>query len=162
GPPHFGSPGLPPRMRLPISSPGRLAFMPAHSWYEGIDHDLGLSCWPSAGHDQPGGHGPAVAQRAPRRARRPGADRTVARGAAARELTGRWREVARGRGGRTGVGSTSRPRQCEDLNLDPRHTLAALLSYPFEVVRLSAYWDRVEPSPGKFDPSELDWQLDAA
>ena len=40
--------------------------------------------------------------------------------------------------------------------------LNALLAHPFAMVRLSAYWDRIEPSPGHCDTSELDWQLDAA
>jgi hypothetical protein len=83
-------------------------------------------------------------------------------GPAERGLTDRWREVPVGRRGGTRLGISFRPRQCEDLNLDARTTLTTLLSYPFELVRLSAYWDRVEPSPGEFDPSEMDWQLDAA
>ena len=37
-----------------------------------------------------------------------------------------------------------------------------MLGYPFEVVRLSAYWNRIEVEPGHCDTSELDWQLDAA
>ncbi|HVT67310.1 MAG TPA: beta-galactosidase, partial [Trebonia sp.] len=37
-----------------------------------------------------------------------------------------------------------------------------LLGYPFELLRLGAYWDRIEPEPGRFDPGELDWQVDAA
>lgn len=83
-------------------------------------------------------------------------------GPADRELTERWRQVPIGRRGDTRLGISFRPRQCEDLNLDPRQTLTALLSYPFDLVRLSAYWDRIEPFPGGFDPAELDWQLDAA
>lgn len=79
-----------------------------------------------------------------------------------RQLTAQWRQVPVGQRGDTQLGISFRPRQCEDFNLDPRQTLATLLSYPFDLVRLSAYWDRMEPAPGEFDPAELDWQLDAA
>jgi hypothetical protein len=60
------------------------------------------------------------------------------------------------------LGISFRPRQAEAFDLDPRESLNAMLSYPFAVVRLSAYWDRIEPEPGHCDTSELDWQLDAA
>jgi len=83
-------------------------------------------------------------------------------GPAARRPTGRWRRVPVGRRGDTVLGISFRPRQCEDFNLDPRQTLSSLLSYPFDLVRLGAYWDRIEPVPGKFDAAEVDWQLDAA
>src|SRR5207247_10604521 len=48
------------------------------------------------------------------------------------------------------------------LGLDARSTLGELLAYPFQVVRLGAYWNRVEPRPGRFDAGELDWQVEAA
>ena len=83
-------------------------------------------------------------------------------GHAARVLTQKWRQVPVGRRGDTQLGISFRPRQCEDFNLDPRQTLTTLLSYPFDLVRVSAYWDRIEPAPGTFDPTELDWQLEAA
>jgi Beta-galactosidase len=37
-----------------------------------------------------------------------------------------------------------------------------MLAYPFQLVRLGAYWSRIERRPGDFDPSELDWQVDAS
>jgi hypothetical protein len=40
--------------------------------------------------------------------------------------------------------------------------LLALLAYPFQLVRLSAYWNRIEPAAGAFDTAELDWQVEAA
>ena len=40
--------------------------------------------------------------------------------------------------------------------------LDALLAYPFQLIRLGAYWNRIEPAPGAFSPDELDWQIDAA
>lgn len=64
--------------------------------------------------------------------------------------------------GQVGLGTSFHPRQAEALGLDVRKTLAALLPHPFRVIRLPAYWDRMEPTPGGFDTSELDWQLDQA
>jgi hypothetical protein len=60
------------------------------------------------------------------------------------------------------LGISFRPLQAESLGLEPRAALASLLAYPFPLVRLAAYWDRMEPEPGRFDPSMLDWQIDAA
>ena len=65
-------------------------------------------------------------------------------------------------GGPTLLGISFRPRQAEELGLAPRAALAALLRYPFELIRLAAYWNRMEPAPGVFDPAELDWQVNAA
>ncbi|GAB3930171.1 hypothetical protein GCM10029976_031310 [Kribbella albertanoniae] len=83
-------------------------------------------------------------------------------GPAGRPLTERWRsqrvEPSKG----TQLGLSFRPRQCEDLSLDPQETLRALLPYPFDILRLAAYWDRITPTPGVLDHSELDWQLDEA
>lgn len=84
-------------------------------------------------------------------------------GPTSRPLTGRWRRTpvppARG----TRLGLSFRPRQCEDLDLDPKQTLTCLLDLPFEVIRLAAYWDRIAPKPsGVRDHAELDWQLEAA
>jgi hypothetical protein len=41
-------------------------------------------------------------------------------------------------------------------------TLTALLGYPFHVIRLGAYWNRIESGPGRFDTGELDRQVNAA
>ena len=79
-----------------------------------------------------------------------------------RRGTGRWRQAPVEPGGRALLGISFRPRQAEAFGLDPRDSLKALLGYPFAVARLSAYWNRVEPAPGRFDTSELDWQVDAA
>ena len=32
---------------------------------------------------------------------------------------------------------------------------------PYQVIRLGAYWNQIEPEPGTFDPGELDWQVEA-
>jgi Beta-galactosidase len=36
------------------------------------------------------------------------------------------------------------------------------LTYPYQLIRLGAYWNRMEPEPGVFYTDELDWQVDAA
>lgn len=64
--------------------------------------------------------------------------------------------------GRTELGISFRPLQAEALGLDPEVTLRALLAYPFHLVRLAAYWSRVETAPGRFDASELDRQMELA
>jgi hypothetical protein len=48
------------------------------------------------------------------------------------------------------------------MGLDARATLSELLANPFPLVRLGAYWNRIEREPDAFDPGELDWQVDAA
>jgi hypothetical protein len=50
----------------------------------------------------------------------------------------------------------------EAFGLDGSATLDSLLEYPFELLRLGAYWDRIESTAGAFDTQELDWQLAAA
>jgi hypothetical protein len=60
------------------------------------------------------------------------------------------------------LGLSFRPLQAEALGLDPRATLETLLTYPFPLIRLGAYWNRIEPVPGQFCPDELDRQVDAA
>src|SRR5207245_11453757 len=80
----------------------------------------------------------------------------------AQPLTARWRELPSARRGSTLLGISFRPRQVEALGLDGPETLRRLLAYPFQMIRLGAYWNRIEPTPGAFDTRELDWQLDAA
>lgn len=83
-------------------------------------------------------------------------------GPAARAINERWRTIPIEPRGQVRLGMSFRPRQAEDLGLDVRETLAALLPHPFPVIRFSAYWDRIEHAPGTFDTTELDWQLDQA
>jgi hypothetical protein len=77
-------------------------------------------------------------------------------------LTAAWSELPIAPRGSTILGISFRPRQVEALGLDGPATLRRLLSYPFGMIRLGAYWNRIEPGRGSFDTSELDWQLDAA
>src|SRR2546430_2753982 len=81
---------------------------------------------------------------------------------AMRPLTDRWQHVPVAPRRATLLGISFRPPQVNALGLDARTTLRALLSYPFQLVRLGAYWKRLEPEPGRFRPDELDWQVDAA
>jgi hypothetical protein len=60
------------------------------------------------------------------------------------------------------LGISFRSPQVAALGLDARTILQTLLIYPFQLIRLGAYWNRVEPEPGKFYTDELDWQIDAA
>ena len=48
------------------------------------------------------------------------------------------------------------------MGLDARTTLGEILARPFHLLRLGAYWNRIERKAGAFDPGELDWQVDAA
>lgn len=79
-----------------------------------------------------------------------------------RPLTGRWRDVPVERRGATRLGISFRPLQAEGLGLEPREALSALLEHPYELIRLAALWNRIEPVPGEFDASPLDWQIAAA
>jgi len=81
---------------------------------------------------------------------------------AARPLTSRWQRVPVQPRGDARIGISFRPLQAETLGLDPMTTLAALLGYPFQLIRLGAYWSRIEDGPGRFDTGELDRQVDAA
>jgi glycosyl hydrolase family 42 (putative beta-galactosidase) len=81
---------------------------------------------------------------------------------AARPLTERWREIPVRPRGKTLLGISFRPRQAEAFGLDVDDTLRVLLAPPFDLVRLGAYWNRVEPRPGAFRPDELDRQVAAA
>jgi hypothetical protein len=81
---------------------------------------------------------------------------------AGRPPTDRWRTLPVEPRGSTRLGISFRPRQAETMGLGVREALRTLLAYPFELVRLGAYWDRLEPGAGTFDPGDLDWQIEAA
>jgi hypothetical protein len=81
---------------------------------------------------------------------------------AARPSTERWRDVAVAPRGGTLLGISFRPPQVEAFGLDPAATLARLLEFPFDLLRLGAYWNRLEDRPGRFRLDELDAQVDAA
>ncbi len=81
---------------------------------------------------------------------------------AMRPLTDQWRHIPVTPRGSTLLGVSFRPLQADALGLDARTTLDALLAYPFQLIRLGAYWDRIEPAPSVFSPDALDWQIDTA
>jgi hypothetical protein len=83
-------------------------------------------------------------------------------GRSSKPLTEAWKDLPVEPRGTTLVGISFRPPQVEAYGLEGRATLQRLLAYPFELIRLGAYWNRVEPQPGEFDTSELDWQIEAA
>jgi hypothetical protein len=70
-----------------------------------------------------------------------------------------WRRLPVQPRGDCRLGISFRPRQAEAFGLDGHSTLDQLLANPFDVIRLAAYWDRIEPQDGGFDTTELDWQL---
>ena len=77
-------------------------------------------------------------------------------------LTDAWQHLAVEPRGSTLLGISFRPRQAEAFGLQSRPSLNTLLTYPFQLIRLAAYWNRIEPQPGSFATDELDWQIDAA
>ena len=61
------------------------------------------------------------------------------------------------------LGVTYSNRYAEALGLDPHATYEAILNdLGVRKIRLPVYWDQIETSPGKYDFSELDWQLEMA
>jgi hypothetical protein len=62
----------------------------------------------------------------------------------------------------TRLGISFRLPQVDALGLEPRTALERLLEYPFGLLRLGAYWNRLEPKPRTFVTDELDWLLDSA
>lgn len=81
---------------------------------------------------------------------------------AAQPLTDAWQKIPIEARHATLLGVSFRPRQVEALGLDVQPTLQTLLTYPFQIIRLGAYWNRMESAPGRFDADELDGQIDAA
>ncbi|HEX6484217.1 MAG TPA: beta-galactosidase [Ktedonobacteraceae bacterium] len=81
---------------------------------------------------------------------------------AAQPLTDAWRHLSIEPRRSTLLGISFRSPQVAVLELDARTTLQTLLTYPFQLIRLGAYWNRIEPEPGVFYFDELDWQVDTA
>lgn len=81
---------------------------------------------------------------------------------AAQTLTDAWRHLPIEPRHSTLLGISFRPPHIAALGLDARATLRALLDYPFQLIRLGAYWNRIESEPGVFSFDELDWQIDNA
>jgi len=63
----------------------------------------------------------------------------------------------------TMVGVTFIPEYASYFGLDPKETFAAILSdLNVKQVRLTSYWDALEPQQGKYDFTQLDWQMQMA
>lgn len=61
------------------------------------------------------------------------------------------------------IGVSFSQKQAERYDVDWRANYRAILSeLKPKHVRISAYWDRIEPRPGIYDFSELDWMLEQA
>ena len=57
------------------------------------------------------------------------------------------------------IGTTFSARQCVYLRLHPKRTLKEVLKTRFDLVRLAAYWDELEPQDGVYDFDDLDLQI---
>lgn len=51
------------------------------------------------------------------------------------------------------------PAYAESLGVDPQQTMDGLLGIGVRDFRLVSYWNQMEPSPGQYDFSQLDWQF---
>jgi len=78
-----------------------------------------------------------------------------------RRVDDSWKQSPIHPRGRTLLGFSFRPRQIEAFGLEVQATLDTLLTHPFDLVRLPAYWNQIERSTGTFDTSQLDRQLEA-
>ncbi|MGH7918963.1 MAG: beta-galactosidase, partial [Candidatus Dormibacteraceae bacterium] len=80
----------------------------------------------------------------------------------ARAASDEWRRTPVEPRGQTPLGVSFRILQAEALGLEAAPALEQLLPYPFPLLRLGAYWNRIEPRPGAFDTDELDRLLELA
>src|SRR5882762_4646007 len=61
------------------------------------------------------------------------------------------------------LGASFIPAYAESLGLDPQQTMDALINDAgVRHFRLVSYWDQLEPAPGVYDFSLLDWQFKKA
>ncbi len=81
---------------------------------------------------------------------------------AAQPITDTWQRNPVAQRHATLLGISFRPLQAAAFHLDVQPALRALLAYPFEIIRLGAYWNQIEPDPGAFIPDALDWQIELA
>lgn len=59
------------------------------------------------------------------------------------------------------IGTTFSPLQCEYLRLDYKTVFMKILDEgQYELIRLGAYWNRIEKIAGKYEFEELDWLLE--
>lgn len=61
------------------------------------------------------------------------------------------------------IGASFIPSYAENLGLDPEETMDALIrEVGVRNFRLVGYWNEMEPTPGQYDFSQLDWQFEKA
>jgi hypothetical protein len=61
------------------------------------------------------------------------------------------------------LGTTFIPSYAEYFGLDPQDTFRALVTdLGVRHIRVVSYWDKMEPTPGQYDFSQLDWQFKMA
>src|SRR5438034_9076510 len=77
-------------------------------------------------------------------------------------MTDAWRSRQVAPSGSTLLRISFRPLQAAALGLDGRAALQSLLALPYALIRLGAYWNRIEAEPGRFETADLDRQIDAA
>ena len=81
---------------------------------------------------------------------------------ATQALTDAWQRIPIASRSATLLGISFRPLQAAAFGLERRAALRTLLDYPFQLIRLGAYWNQIEPNPREFQTGELDWQIEAA
>lgn len=81
---------------------------------------------------------------------------------AVQPLTDAWQNLPIAPRHSTLLGISFRPLQAASFGLNEHETLQELLAYPFQLIRLGAYWNRIELEPGTFNFDALDWQIEAA
>jgi Beta-galactosidase len=81
---------------------------------------------------------------------------------AAQPLTDTWQRLPVAPRRAALLGISFRPLQAAAFGLNARRSLQEVLAYPFQLIRLAAYWDQIEPKAGAFQTAELDWQIEAA
>jgi len=57
------------------------------------------------------------------------------------------------------IGTTFSAKQCRYLRVNAKETFKEILKTKFDLIRLSAYWDELEPQEDVYDFSSLDWQI---
>ena len=57
------------------------------------------------------------------------------------------------------IGTTFSAKQCRYLQVNAKKTLKEILKTKFDLIRLAAYWDELEPQEDRYDFSSLDWQI---
>ncbi len=61
------------------------------------------------------------------------------------------------------LGASFIPDYATKLGVDPKETMDAMINdLGIKQLRLVGYWDKLEPQPGVYDFSELDWQFEKA